>query len=226
MFSSLLERFRRQPDLGRPLQRGKVFGDIVAGVLEGALPPGFQRVGDLSWVSDPTDHIRYLLKFQAMKGMTFSACWGMSVDFVPVWGGGKLRWKRTAKSAVCDLCIDPIDLSGRIPGWCSFYSNDRAYHVERAASAAVKAARLDWSKITALKDVADTFEARTKMTFRRFSLENYVQTDIAWGLVLISLGQPDRGHRHLDAFCKQFAIAPETAILAKAKDQAAAIASA
>ena len=224
MFSSLLERFRRQPDLGRPLQRGKVLGDIVAGVLEGALPPGFRRVGDLFWVSSPTDHIRYLLKFQAMKGMTFSACWGVSVDFVPIFSGGKLRWKRTAKSAAFDLCLDPIDSSGRIPSWCSFYSNDRAHHVERAATAAVKAARSDWSKITALKDVADTFERRAKMQFQRFSLENYVQTDLAWGLVLVALGQADQGQRHLDAFCEQFAIAPETAILAKARAEAAAIA--
>jgi hypothetical protein len=184
-------------------------------------------VGDLSWVSDPTDHIRYLLKFQAMKGMTFSACWGVSVDFVPFFsGGGKLGWKRTVKSAAFDLCLDPVDSSGRIPGWCSFYSNDRDHHVERAAKAAVKAARLDWSKITALKHVADTFERRSKMQFRRFSLENYVQTDLAWGLVLVALGQADRGQHHLDAFCEQFAVAPDTAILAKAKADAAAIATA
>jgi hypothetical protein len=62
------------------------------------------------------------------------------------------------------------------------------------------------------------------MQFQRFSLENYVQTDLAWGLVLVALGQTDRGQRQLDAFCEQFAVAPETAILAKAKAEAAAIA--
>ncbi|CDX18322.1 hypothetical protein MPLB_1700113 [Mesorhizobium sp. ORS 3324] len=224
MFFSLIERFRRRPELGRPIRRGQVLGDVVAGVLADSLASDFQRVGDLFWVSDPKDHMRYLLKFQAVKGMTFSACWGVSVDFVPIFGGGKLKWKRTAKSAAFDLCIDPIDSSGRIPAWCSFYSNDRDYHVERAASAAAKAARQDWSKIAALKDLAGTFERRAKMEFRRFSLENYVQTDLARGLVLIALGRADEGQHYLDAFCQQFAIAPEATILTKAKGEAITIA--
>ncbi len=224
MFSSFIERFRRRPELGRPTRRGQVLGDIVAEVLADTSAPDFQRVGDLLWVSEPKDHMRYLLKFQAMKGMTFSACWGVSVDFVPIFAGGKLKWKRTAKSAAFDLCIDPIDSSESIPGWCSFYANDRDYHVKRSTSAAVKAARLDWSKITTLRDVADTFERRTKMEFKRFSLENYVQTDLAWGLVLIALGRLNEGQHHLDAFCQQFAIAPGSPILEKAKDEAIAIA--
>ncbi|TIS88463.1 hypothetical protein [Mesorhizobium sp.] len=224
MFSSLIERFRRRPDLSRAPQRGKVLGDIAAGALEGTLAPDFQRVGDLFWVGSPTDHIRYLLKFQAMKGMTFSACWGVSIDFVPIFRGGSLRWKRTAKSADFDLCIDPIDSSGRIPSWCSFYSNDRAHRVERASLAALNAAQRDWSRITALKDVADSFERRSKIESRRFSLENYVQTDLAWGLALVAVGEADRGQRHLDAFCERFAVAPETTILAKARSEAAAVA--
>ena len=224
MFSSLIERFRRQPNLGRPLRRGKVLGDIAAAALEGKLRPDFQRVGDLSWVGGSTDHIRYLLKFQAMKGMTFSACWGVSIDFVPIFRGGSLRWKRTAKSANFDLCIDPIDPSGRVPGWCSFYSNDRDDRVERTALKAVNAAQRDWSAITALKDVTDSFERRSKKDSRRFSLENYVQTDLAWGLVLIAIGEANRGQSHLDAYCERFAVAQDDIILTKAKSEAAAIA--
>ncbi|RUV07296.1 hypothetical protein EOA60_27970 [Mesorhizobium sp. M1A.F.Ca.IN.020.06.1.1] len=138
----------------------------------------------------------------------------------PIFGRGKLTWKGTAKSAAFNLCIDPIDLSGSIPGWCSFYANDRDYHVERVALAAVKAARLDWSKITALGDFAHIFEQRAKMKFKRFSLENYVQTDLAWGLILIALGRLNEGQHRLDAFCQQFAIAPGSTILANAKDEA------
>ncbi|ESX78832.1 hypothetical protein NKJ73_00435 [Mesorhizobium sp. M0074] len=224
MFSRLIERFRRQPDLRRAPQRGKALGDIAAGALEGGLASDFQRVGDLFWVGRPTDHIRYLLKFQMLKGMTFSACWGVSIDFVPLFRGGSLRWKRTAKSANFDLCIDPIDSSGRIPNWCSFYSSDSSYQVERAALAALNAAQQDWSRITALKDVAASFERRSKMKFRRFSLENYVQTDLAWGLALVAVGDAGRGQHHIDAFCEQFAVAPETTILAKARREAGAIA--
>lgn len=224
MFSSLIERFRRRPDFSRPPQCGKVLGDIVAGALEGSLAPDFQRVGDLSWAGSSTDHIRYLLKFQAMKGMTFSACWGLSVDFVPISRGGSLRWKRTAKSANFDLCIDPIDLSGRIPSWCSFYSNDRDDRVAHAALKVLDAARQDWSGITSLNDVADSFERRSKMEFRRFSLENYVQTDLAWGLVLIAIREADRGQNHLDAYCDRFAVARDDAVLTKARNEAATIA--
>ncbi|MDQ6436530.1 hypothetical protein RB623_20970 [Mesorhizobium sp. LHD-90] len=75
-----------------------------------------------------------------------------------------------------------------------------------------------------MKEVADWFNERSKMTFRRFSLDNYVQTELAWGLVLIALGKHDQGQQRLAAFCENFAIAPDAAILLQARKQAASIA--
>lgn len=225
MFFNLIRRFRRAPALNRPRQPAHVLGDIVARKLDGALPPSFQRIGDLQWVSVPTDHIRYLLRFEPMKGMSFSACWGISIDFVPIFRSGNLHWKRTAKSANFDLCIDPIDTSGHIEGWCSFYWNDHPRYVERAAVQGLKAARRDWSAIRTLKDVPGAFEKRSKITFRRFSLENYVQTDLAWGLALVAVGETDPGQRRLDRFCETFSIARDDPILTSAKHAATTIAS-
>ena len=224
MFSSLIERLGRRRNLGLASQRAEVLGDMIAGVLEGKMAPGFQRAGDLTWVGSPADHIRYMLKFQAMKGAAFSACWGVSIDFVPILTGGSLRWKRTAKSANFDLRVDPIDSSGEIPSWCSFRGNDRAHRVEHAALAAFNAAQLDWSRMTSLRDIVESFERLSKAEIRRFSLENHVQTDLAWGLALVALGETDEGQRHIDAFCASFAVARDAAVLTKAKSEAAAIA--
>lgn len=224
MFSRFIDLFRRQYDPSKPARRGESIGDVMEIALEGQWPGDFQRIDNFLWVSNPTNHIRRLFRLQAMKGMTFSLCWGISVDFVPCLKSKELGWKRTAKTARFDLCIDPIDMSGSIPRWCSFDNNEDDRRIGKVALASLEAAKADWSKLTTLKEVAKCFERRSKMDFRRFSPENYVQTEIAWGLILIALGERESGQCRLDAFCERFEIAPDNAILIKAKNLAGSIA--
>ncbi|MDQ6436531.1 hypothetical protein RB623_20975 [Mesorhizobium sp. LHD-90] len=115
MFSRIIDLFRRPADMGKPARRGELIGDTIAEALEGTWPAGFERVGDLVWVSHPENQIRYRFQFQEMKGGTFSARWGVCIDFVPILRAEKLGWKRTEKTANFDLCIDPVDLQGGNP---------------------------------------------------------------------------------------------------------------
>ncbi|MFI0847213.1 hypothetical protein [Mesorhizobium sp. IMUNJ 23232] len=224
MFSRFIDLFRRQYNMSKPARRGESIGDVIEIALEGQWPGDFQRNDGVLWVNAPTNHIRRLFRLHAMKGMTFSLCWGISVDFVPCLKSKGLSWKRTAKTARFDLCIDPIDMSGSIPRWCSFDNNEGDRRIGKVALAVHKAAKADWSKLNTLKDVADCFENRSKMDFQRFSLDNYVQTDIAWGLILIALGEREKGEHRLSAFCEKFEIAPDNVILAKARSLAISIA--
>ncbi len=80
---------------------------------------GFDLVRPRRWVSNTMGATRRIFEFQALKGATYSARWGFSLDFVPVMRNGHLRWKRTPKGAEFDLCIDPIDEFGDVPDWCS-----------------------------------------------------------------------------------------------------------
>jgi hypothetical protein len=83
-------------------------------------PLGFERIRPRRWVAAARPLVRSIFEFQALKGATYSARWGFSLDFVPLWHADGLKWKRTAKTANFDLCIDPIDQYLGPPDWCSF----------------------------------------------------------------------------------------------------------
>lgn len=180
----------------------------------------FERVGPVRWATGSENHLCKLFEFAAMKGNRFSARWGWSVDFVPVLKGRRLAWKRTAAKAAFDLCIDPIDVSGNVPGWCSFAGADDGSYVAKVGKGAFDAAITDLDRVVTLRDLADEFAARSTMQFRRFSLENYVQTDLAWGLALVATGQDEAGQDRLDAFCENFDQPRDLPALKKAEDEA------
>lgn len=212
------------PDFSRVPLTATALGDIVAVVMADRLGPEFLRMSNLCWVANPENSVRRMLKYEALKGATYSGIWGVSIDFVPLLGNGRFRSKKTAKSAYFDLTIDPIDISGDVPSWCSFSLYDDAERVKTAAMDVLDAAKADWAKLVSLQDVADTFEIRSRMKFRRFSLHSYVQTDLAWGLAQIAIGERDAGERRLEAFCEAFGVDFHCRAITKAREVATAIA--
>ena len=58
------------------------------------------------------------------------------------------------------------------------------------------------------------------MRFRRFGPENYVQTDLAWGLVQVATGDAEGGANRISAFCEQFGVDPMASVLVKAQQEA------
>lgn len=197
--------------------------ETIATALEGQWPAGFLRVAERRWVGPSIPHFRYLFEIQDMKGGKHSARWGVSVAFVPRLKGKKLNWKKTADKADFDLCIDPVDVSGSIPDWCSFRESDSASRVRKAALASLDAAKADWSGLKSLSDIAQCFENRSRMRFERFSPQNYVQTDLAWGLVHVALGNREQGERHLQSFCGNFDVPPDNPVLIQARTEAASV---
>jgi hypothetical protein len=183
--------------------------DKIDQFIGGHLAPlGFERTRPRHWVQTSRLHIRSIFEFQALKGGQYSARWGLSLDFVPRLRAGELRWKRTAKTANFDLCIDPIDEHGYVPRWCSFSRSTPPGEDRMAltAKATTRAAKLDFGRVTSIFDVIAIFRQRAAMRFRRFSLPNYVQTDLAWGLSLIAVREVAEGERHLQLFCDRFLI--------------------
>ncbi len=184
---------------------------------------GFERIRPRHWVESAQPPIRRIFRFQALKGLSYSACWGFSLDFVPIRRRGRLCWKRTSKAAEFDLCIDPIDREGGPHDWCAlscFIFPEKAYDwskVPRTVKGTVKAARLDFNRVKSIHDIIDIFRERSMMKFRRFSLENYVQTHIAWGLGLIAIGQAEEGEIHLQKYCTSFSIDRNDRILRAAE---------
>jgi hypothetical protein len=187
---------------------------------------GLELVRPRRWVSSTTLPIRRMFWFYPLKGMRYTACWGFSLDFVPHIKARHLRWKRTSKTAAFDLCIDPVDEEG-VADWCSlsFYpplAVPSRQEIAQVASATSRRARHDYARVASINDIVALFEERSKMTFQRFSLENYVQTEIAWGLALIALGRSEEGETHIAAYCEHFRVDRDDPVLSKARLAAAA----
>jgi hypothetical protein len=195
-------------------------------LLAELMPLGLERIRPRWWVSSSTPPIRRIFGFQPLKGETYSAHWGFSLDFIPILREGTLRWKRTPRTAALDLTIDPIDAEGEVPTWCSFsrFIFPRKTYDWSSMMSAVKnsaqAAQRDFNRVTSVADIVAIFDERSLMKFKRFSLENRVQTHLAWGLCLIALGQQERGHMHLELYCDRFSVERNDRILRKAENDA------
>lgn len=196
------------------------FSEEVILALQDAAPEGLRRIADRRWVSEPHRGIRKILEFEALKGAQYSARWGFSVDFVPRLQGKRLSWKRTEKAAALDLCIDPIDVEGNVPKWCSFTSDVRADGIKKIARNVREHASRDFARINTLHDLRELFQQRANMKFRRFGLANYVQADLAWGMLQLATGDLEEGVSRIAAFCERFGVDPMEPILVKAKQEA------
>lgn len=196
------------------------FSDDILLALGDAAPTGLGRVADRRWVGEAVGGIRRMLEFTALKGDQYSARWGFSVDFVPQLKGERLAWKRTPATAAFDLAIDPVDVEAHVPTWCSFNRDVRIGRVRKVARAVRAQASLDFDRVDTLQDLLKLFEQRETMRFVRFGPENYVQTDLARGLLQLATGDSQGAADRIRAFCDRFGVDPETPILAKAKQEA------
>ena len=196
-------------------------------LISGAFAPrlnalGFEQIRPRRWVRSSKLPIREIVQVQALKGASYGPRWGFSLDFVPLFRKGHFRWKRTAKSADFDLCIDPedeLDSNGRyrfaygLPGY-------PPPTIAAKAALTIEHATRDFDRISSLRDVAALFEARAVRRYGRFSPENYISTHLAWGLTLLALQQGRAGEEHLALFCARFGPARDHPMLLKAVAEA------
>lgn len=206
-----------------PAGHGVTMGDGIEESLRLHWPMPFTRIGDRRWAACQNEHVHFLLDFQRLKGSTISARWGVSLNFVPVLRGNRLSRKLSLEKAQFDLCIDPIDDDDW--GWCSFPEYAPSERISEVAQNALKAATKDWNRLGTIADIIRGFEERSRRSFVRFSPDNYIQTQLAWGLCLIAKGEQTAGEERVNRFCDQFGFSPSTPAIAKAISEAQRIAS-
>lgn len=202
------------------------FGEAIDEALGRELVPlGFTCTHPRRWARTVKTPVHEIFHFQPLKGATYSARWGYSLDFVPLFRGSGFRWKRTARSADFDLCIDPLDLSGKprqghsltnLPG----YLVSNPMEISQAAAATTQAAIQDFDRVQSIADVVEIFRERASMYFVRFWPENYIQTHFALGLALIATGDAEKGDAHLALFCKRHGVSTDDRFLRKARAEA------
>lgn len=109
---SLRSRVRRFYSLTRKFGWGSVAAGDVYSTFEqisGANEAGFVRLRPGLWTREIDSDVTHVLKLQRLKGAAYNLLWGVSLSYVPVAQGKRLRWHRTPKAADLVLFEDPVD---------------------------------------------------------------------------------------------------------------------
>lgn len=172
-------------------------------------PLGFQRIGYRKWVRSQKQPIREMFLIETLKGFTYSPTWGFSSGIVPSFRSNSFHRQSSDKSAVRDLIIDPIDITGRVPrqtfGFITGYDTQiPAKQIRTCAEHFIPLALADFERIQTLIDFCRFFLERSQLQYRRFSFDMYVQHQLVYGFVLILLGHSNEGIEKIQEFCKQF----------------------
>lgn len=174
------------------------FNETLRGTFDGRLgSQGFEAVKGLKWVRSAKPEIRDVIELYSVKGAAVAARWGVSLDFVPHVAAGRVRWHRTAKSAVLDLVWDPLDFDG-VDGWTQSRLVAMSDLERLAGSFAVKVCQRALSDLARVRGVSDLpglyreWDARPAV---RFSRESYPRSLISEAFVLQRLGLPGGSER-------------------------------
>jgi hypothetical protein len=182
-------------------EMNKIFDDVFARRLTLL---GFESVGPRKWVRSKKAPIREIFEMAAMKGASHSARWGVSLDFVPHLSGSSVRWHRTAKTAMLDLCYDPCDYenNGLEPA-CSMFGVDVARSMARKQAEFAFPMALPWfESVNDLSDLVREYKAAKLRPAIRFGFYNYIQQPLAFALVLAKVGRVEEAVTEMTRFLK------------------------
>jgi hypothetical protein len=143
----------------------------------------------------------------SLKGGRYCPSWGFSSGFVPAFRGHTFQRQSTARKAITDLVIDPIDLTGAVPpqafGFITGYDTRIPIKpIRTCAEHFIPLALADFNRVDSTRSFCEFFLERSRLQYRRFLFHNYVQHQLAYGFVLIFMGQRDEGLKRIRRFCR------------------------
>lgn len=190
-------------------------------------PLGFQRLGRRRWVRSRNLPIRELFAVGTLKGRQYSPVWGFSCGIVPSFNAQHFRHRSTDKNAIMDLVIDPVDITGSVPPEAfSFIAGHNNAIPEREIRACaehfVPLALADFARVPTLYGFCQLFLERSRLQYRRFGFDSYVQHQLASGFVRLLMGDRDEGLQLIRAFCQREAANFDDSVLSECIRQAEA----
>lgn len=170
-------------------------------------PLGFQRLGKRTWLRSEKKPIREIFGIGMLKGNRYCPSWGLSSGLVPAFPGRSFKRQSTDKNAIADLIIDPVDITGDVPkqvfGFIPGYDTEVPLaEIRICASHFVPQALADFDQVSSLSDFCRFFLERSRLEYKRFLFDNYVQHNLVFGFVLILTGKRDEGLERIRKFCR------------------------
>src|SRR5262249_23337407 len=117
-------------------------------IIDGFFASPLQQLGltkstSRKWVDGTKPPARRVFEFKLLKGASFIASWGFSLDFVPHFSGGNPRWHRSDKLAMLDIFISPKTL----PEGCSLFGVDHlSENLKSLLPNSTATAKRDWAR--------------------------------------------------------------------------------
>jgi hypothetical protein len=184
------------------VKQSEIHAIVRPWVNERLIPDHFEEIGTLNWVCSVDAPIRQVFGFGQWKGGKVAPRWGVSLDFVPHISGGKIKWHRTAKSAMCDLNVDARD-----PALDLSYMYGTGPIEDRAAQVvleAVRRARDFWDRTRGISDLPRAIDwLRTYLSGPGLGFYNYVQHPLAVAFVCAINHQPAQAVTELENFIER-----------------------
>jgi hypothetical protein len=188
-------------DLLSAAQIDEIVKPVVSSPLEGL---GFVAITPRRWVRSANTPVRHIFELSPLKGAVLSPRWGFSLDFVPHVSGRDVRWHRSSKAAIFDVCYDPVDAPNEFPGSSYIHYLHGAYHAASQATdviaRAARAASGFWSQGQQEQDLLKVFAALKARSTVRFGFYSYVQHPLAYAFTLARAGQPEHAAAEFEAF--------------------------
>jgi len=188
-------------------------------------PLGFHRLGQRKWVRSQKLPIRELFAITALKGAQYSPAWGFSSGFVPSFRSQTFRRQSTDKNATMDLVIDPIDITGDVPrqafGFITGYDTTiPTPQIRACAEHFVPLALADFDRVHSVRSFCEFFLERSRLQYRRFGFDMYVQHQLVHGFVLIATGRRAEGLERIREFCQSMGAEFKDRVLSQCIDDA------
>lgn len=183
-------------------------------------PLGFQRLGQRRWIRTRKLPIRELFTIGALKGGRYSPTWGVSSGIVPAFRAQSFRRQSTEKNAIMDLVIDLIDITGAVPpeafGFITGYHTAiPELQIRACAEHFVPHALTDFNRVRSIRDFCQFFVERSRLEYRRFQFDMYVQHQLVHGFVLLLTDRQDDGLEQIREFCRSMDVDFEDRILSE-----------
>lgn len=167
---------------------------------------GFCQVAKRTWVRSAKLPIREIFRIYFL-GARYTPCWGISSGIVPALHGNGFRRQQTDKSAVMDLVIDPIDITGEVPKETFSFipgldMKVPKEEIKRCAKHFVPLALADFDRVKNLREFFLFFRERSKLKYRRFEFDMRLNHVLTLAFIELYEGRSDEGLRLVRAFCK------------------------
>ena len=166
---------------------------------------GFIQIDNRKWVRHKNNGVFDLYSITAMKGASYSPCWGIGFDYFPIYKSNKLINQKNDKNKGMNLIIDPIDETGKLPDYHYSFLPELdikvpTEQIENCVNKSISIALGDFKSINTIDEFYNYFEYRKQLIYKRFDFSSYLNHQLTDALLAYRY---EKNSNKIQDFCAQ-----------------------